>query len=159
MTKEIVNVEFIQKTYDTNKMDSWSKEQWKEWRGESDDNTGIKIPLINDNRFYLKIMGIYYNEETKEMFFGFDTQNKLDRAINIQFGEWKIDESTFNLSQEKPYYLKSCSEVRGFQKSVERTYLESWDFITIEINLLDAETNQLIREFEFRIEKRLVQVF
>ncbi|MDW0117161.1 hypothetical protein QTL97_09450 [Sporosarcina thermotolerans] len=96
--REIVNVEFTQKTYDKSKMDTWSKEQWKEWAGEPDDNTGIQIPLINDNRFYLKIMGIYYNEETKEMFFGFDSQNKLDRNINIQFGEWKIDESTFNLS-------------------------------------------------------------
>lgn len=159
MTKEIINVEFTQKTYDTCKMDTWSKEQWEEWRGEPDDNTGIQIALFNDNRFYLKIMGIYYNEETQEMFFAFDTQNKLDKDLNIHFGEWKIDESTFNLSLEKPFFLKKNSVVWGFQKSVERTYLESWDSITIEINLLDAETNLFIREFEFQIEKRLVQVF
>ncbi|WOV86986.1 hypothetical protein QWT69_14070 [Sporosarcina oncorhynchi] len=159
MTKEIVAVEFIMKTYDTSKMDMWSKEQWNEWVGEPDGNTGIQIPLINDNEFYLKVMGIYYNEETKEMFFGFDAQNKLDRNINIHYGDWKIDESTFNLSCEKPYHLKKCSEVRGYQKSVERTHLESWDSIIIEVNLLDAETNLLIREFEFQIEKRLVQVF
>lgn len=159
MTKEIVTVEFTMKIYDTSKMDTWSKEHWKEWVGEPDCNTGIQIPLINDDGFYLKIMGIYYNEETKEMFFGFDAQNKLDRNINIQFYEWKIDESTFDLSYEEPHYLKKCSEVRGFQKSVERTYLESWDSIIIEINLLDSETNLIIREFEFQIKKRLVQVF
>jgi hypothetical protein len=93
------------------------------------------------------------------MFFGFDTQNKLDRDINIQFGRWEIDDSINNLSHEKPQYMEKCSVVRGFQRFVKRTYLESWDMITIEISILDAETNLSIRELEFQIKKRFIQVF
>jgi len=159
MTKEVINVDFTMKKFDTSKMDTWTKEQWKEWGGEPEDNKGFQILLINDNKFYLEIMGIYYNEETGNMFFGFDTQNKLERDINIQFGRWKIDDSIYNLSHEKPQYLEKCSVVRGFQRSVERTYLETWDMITIDINILDVETNLSIREFKFQIEKRLIQVF
>ena len=159
MTKEIIDVDFTMNTFDTSKMDMWTKEQWKEWVGEPEDNIGIQILLINDNKFYLKVMGIYYNEETGNMFFGFDTQNKLDRDINIQFGRWEIDESINDLSREKPQYMERCSVVRGFQRFVKRTHLESWDTITIEISILDAETNLSIREFKFQIKKRLIQVF
>ncbi|WP_399631039.1 hypothetical protein [Sporosarcina sp. SG10008] len=78
MTKENINVDFTMNTFDTSKMDMWTKEQWKEWVGDPEDNIGIQLLLINDTKFYLKVMGIYYNEETGDMFFGFDTQNKLD---------------------------------------------------------------------------------
>lgn len=159
MKKEIINVDFTMNTFDTSKMDMWTKEQWKEWVGEPEDNIGIQMLLINDNKFYLKVMGIYYNEETGNMFFGFDTQNKLDRDINIQFGRWEIDESINDLSRGNTQYMEKCSVVRGFQRSVKRTYLESWDTITIEISILDAETNLSIREFEFQIKKRLIQAF
>ncbi|MDM5232523.1 hypothetical protein [Lysinibacillus pakistanensis] len=93
MTNEIINVVLPMKTYDTTKMDSWTKEQWQEWGGEEKDHVGIQILLLNDNDFYLKIMGIYFDEATEEMFFSFDTQNKLNRNINIQFGQWKIDDN------------------------------------------------------------------
>ncbi|MCK1998635.1 hypothetical protein MPH47_15630 [Psychrobacillus psychrodurans] len=159
MAKEIIKVDFTQETYDTSKMDTWTKEQWKTWVGEPEDHRGIQIPLINDNNFYLKIMGIYYDEETGNMFFGFDTQNKLERDINIQFSRWEIDESIYNLSHENPQYMEKHSVVRGFQKFVKRTHLESWDTITIEISILDAETNLSIRELEFIIKKRFIQVF
>ncbi|MFJ7732161.1 hypothetical protein ACIQXF_09740 [Lysinibacillus sp. NPDC097231] len=108
---------------------------------------------MNDNDFYLKIMGIYFNEATEEMFFSFDTQNKLNRNINIQLGQWRIDDSIYNLSHEKPQYLEKFSVVRGFQKYVKRTYLEEWDKTTIEIKIFDAETNIIIRELEFQINK------
>ncbi|MCG7336140.1 hypothetical protein MHZ95_12785 [Sporosarcina sp. ACRSM] len=159
MTKEVVHLDFTMKTFDTSKMDMWSEEQWKEWRGDSEEDIGIKILLMNDHTLYLKIMEIYYDEATGDMFFGFDAQNKLDRAIHIQFGSWKIDESTNDLSHIKPQHLEKHSVVRGFQRFVKRTYLESWDSITIEINILDAETNENIRELEFQINKRLIQVF
>jgi len=159
MTKEYINVDFTMNTFDTSKMDMWTKEQWKEWGGDPEDNIEIQLLLINDTKFYLKVMGIYYNEETGDMFFGFDTQNKLDRDINIQFGRWEIDESINDLSREKPQYMERCSVVRGFQRFVKRTHLESWDTITIEISILDAETNLSIREFKFQIKKRLIQVF
>ncbi|MFJ7826668.1 hypothetical protein [Psychrobacillus sp. NPDC096623] len=159
MAKEIINVDFIMKTYDTSKMDLWTKEQWKEWVGEPEDHTGIQILLINDNKLYLKVMLISFNEETGNMIFDFDTQNKLDRDINIQFGRWEIDESINNLSHEKPQYMEKRSVVRSFQRFVKRTHLESWDTITIEISILDAETNLSIRELEFQIKKRFIQVF
>ncbi len=38
MTKEIINVVLPMKTFDTTKMDSWTKEQWKEWRGDEEDH-------------------------------------------------------------------------------------------------------------------------
>ena len=159
MAKEIINIDFIMKTYDTSKMDMWTKEQWKEWVGEPEDHTRIQILLINDNKIYLKVMLISFNEETGNMIFDFDTQNKLDRDINIQFGRWEIDESINNLSREKPQYMEKHSVVRGFQKFVKRTHLESWDTITIEISILDTETNLSIRELEFQIKKRFIQVF
>ena len=159
MTREIITVDYTMNTYDTGKMDSWSKEQWKEWVGEPEDHKGIQMLLMNDNTFHLEIMGIYYNEETGEMFFGFDAQNKFDRDIKIQFDRWEIDESTYDLSNEKSQYMEKHSDKRGFQRSVERSYLESWDRITFELNLLDAETNVSIREFEFQINKHFIEVF
>ena len=159
MTREIITVDYTMNTFDTSKMDLWTKEQWKEWVGEPEDHNGIQMLLLNDNTFYLEIMGIYYNEETGEMFFGFDAQNKFNRDIKIQFGRWEIDESTYDLSNEKPQYMEKHSDVRGFQRAVERSYLESWDRITIELNLLDAETNVGIRKFEFQINKHFIEVF
>lgn len=158
MTKEIINVVLPMKTYDTTKMDSWTKEQWREFVGEEKDHIGIQL-LLNDDDFYLKIMGIYFNETSEEMFFSFDAQNKLGQNINLQFCKWTIDESIYNLSQEKPQYLEKFSGVRGFQKCVKRTYLEEWDNTTIEIKILDAETNLNIRELEFQINKQFTQVF
>ncbi|RHW30951.1 hypothetical protein D1B33_18115 [Lysinibacillus yapensis] len=159
MAKEIINIEYPTKTYDTSKMDSWTEEQWREWRGESEDDIGIQILLMNDDEFYLKIMGIYYNEASEDMFFEFNTQNKLDRNINIQFGSWIIEDTVYNLSHVKPHYMEKHSELRGFQRYVKRTYLESWDDVAIEVNILDAETNINIRELEFHIKKRFIQVF
>lgn len=160
MTKEIINVVLPMKTYDTTKMDSWTKEQWKEWgAGDEKDHVGIRILLMNDNEFYLKIMGIYFNEATDEMFFSFDAQNKLDRNINIYFGQWRIDDSIYNLSNEKPQYLEKYSVVRGFQKCVKRTYLEEWNKTTIVMKIFDAESNINIRELEFQINKHFTQVF
>jgi len=159
MTKEIINVDYTMNTYDTSKMDMWTKEQWQEWVGEPEDHKGIQILVINDNEFYLKIMGIYYDEEPGNMFFAFDTQNKLNRDIHIQFGRWEIDDSIYDLSHEDPQYMEKCSVVRGFQRFIKRTYLQSWDITTIEISILDAETNLSIREIEFQIKKRFIQVF
>lgn len=34
MTKENINVDFTMNTFDTSKMDMWTKEQWKEWVGD-----------------------------------------------------------------------------------------------------------------------------
>ncbi len=42
MTNEIINVVLPMKTYDTTKMDSWTKEQWQEWGGEEKDHVGIQ---------------------------------------------------------------------------------------------------------------------
>jgi len=159
MTNEIINVVLPMKTYDTTKMDSWTKEQWQEWVGEEKDHVGIQILLMNDTHFYLKIMDIYFDEATEEMFFSFDTQNRLNRNINIQFGQWKIDDSIYNLSHEKPQYLEKFSVVRGFQKCVKHTYLKEWNKTTIEIKILDAETNINIRELEFQINKHITQAF
>jgi len=114
---------------------------------------------MNDTHFYLKIMDIYFDEATEEMFFSFDTQNRLNRNINIQFGQWKIDDSIYNLSHENPQYLEKFSVVRGFQKCVKHTYLKEWNKTTIEIKILDAETNINIRELEFQINKHITQAF
>lgn len=159
MTNEIINVVLPMKTYDTTKMDSWTKEQWQEWVGEEKDHVGIQILLMNDTHFYLKIMDIYFDEATEELFFSFDTQNRLNRNINIQFSQWKIDDSIYNLSHENPLYLEKFSVVRGFQKCVKHTYLKEWNKSTIEIKILDAETNINIRELEFQINKHITQAF
>lgn len=73
MSKEIINVILPMKTYDTTKMDSWTKEQWKEFVGGEKDHDGIQLLLISDSDFYLKITCIYFNEVTDEMFLNFDT--------------------------------------------------------------------------------------
>ena len=159
MTKEKINVVLPMRTYDTTKMDSWSKEQWREFIGEEKDHVGIQLLLINDNDLYLKIMGIYYNEVSEEMFFSFDVQNKLDRNIHLKFGQWTIDESIYNLSNEKWQYLERFSDVRGFQKCVKRTYLEEWDNTTIEIKIFNSETDIIIRDLEFHINKHYTQIF
>jgi hypothetical protein len=52
----------------------------------------MQLLLINDSNFYLKITGIYFDEATEETTFNFDTQNKIDRNINIQFDQWQIDD-------------------------------------------------------------------
>lgn len=158
MAKEIINVVLPIKTYDTTKTDTWTKEQWQEYIGEEKDHDGIQLLLMNDNDFYLKITLIYFNEATEEMFFNFDTQNKIDRNINIQFGQWQIDDSIYNLSSQKPLYLDRFSNVRSFQRCVKRSYLEEWDKTIIEITILDAETNIIIRELEFQIIKHYIQI-
>ncbi len=159
MSKEIINVILPMKTYDTTKMDSWTKEQWKEFVGGEKDHDGIQLLLISDSDFYLKITCIYFNEVTDEMFLNFDTQNKIDRNINIQFGQWQIDDRIYNLSSEKHLYLDKFSGVRSFQKSVKRSYLEEWDKLIIEIKILEAETNVIIRELEFQIIQHYTQIF
>jgi len=53
------------------------------------------------------------------MFFSFDTQNKFNRNINIQLGQWRIDNSIYDLSSEKPLYLDRFSSIENFQKSVK----------------------------------------
>lgn len=115
MTKETINVALPMKAFDTTKMNTWTQEQWKKFVGEEKDRVGLQLLLMNDNDLYFKIAGIAFNEVTEEMFFGFDTQNKFDRNINIQFGQWKIDDSIYNLSHEKPLYLEKLSGVRGFK--------------------------------------------
>lgn len=55
------------------------------WRRK--DHYSIQLLLMNDSDFSLKISLIYFVEVTEEMFFNFDTQNKIDRNINIQFTE------------------------------------------------------------------------
>lgn len=159
MAKETIQVVLPMKTYDTSKMDTWTQKQWQEFVGEEKDHTGIQLLLINDNNLYLKIMAIYFNETSEEMFFSFDVQNKLDRPIQLQFNEWTIDGIIYNLSHEKPQYLERFSEITGFQKCVKRTYLEEWNKTTIHINILDAETATLIRSLEFQINKQITQVF
>ncbi|MCH7321618.1 hypothetical protein LZ480_06890 [Solibacillus sp. MA9] len=159
MSKDIVNFVLPMKTFDTTKMDSWTKEQWQEYNGDEKDYVSIQILLMNDNDFYLEIMRIYFDEATDEMFFCFDTQNKFDKNINIQFGQWRIDDSIYNLSNEKPLYLEKFSGVRGFQKCVKRHHLEDWDNTIIELKILDAETNTMIRELEFQIIKQYTQIF
>lgn len=104
MSKEIINVVLPMKTYDTSKMDSWTDEQWKVFVGEEEDHVGIQLLLMNNHEFYLKITGIYYNELTKEFCFSFDTQNKLDKNIKLQFVQWKFDDIIYNFSHEKPLH-------------------------------------------------------
>lgn len=140
-------------------MDSWTKEQWQEFVGDEKDHVGIQILLMNDNDFYLKITHFYFNEATEEMFFSFDIQNKFNRNINIQLGQWRIDDSIYDLSSEKPLYLDRFSSIESFQKSVKRSYLEEWDNTIIELKILDAETNTMIRELEFQIIKQYTQIF
>lgn len=159
MTKELINIDYTEKTYDTSKWESWTEEQFREWRGESEDDIGIQIMLMNNRDFYLKITGIYFNEATEDMFFEFDTQNKLDRNIYIQFGSWRIEETVYDLSHVKPLYLEKHSEMRGFERVVKRTYLESWDDVAFEVTIVDAETNLNIRELVFHIKRRYIQVF
>ncbi|MCH7321348.1 hypothetical protein LZ480_05530 [Solibacillus sp. MA9] len=78
MTKEIIKVALPMKAFDTTKMDTWTQEQWQKFVGEEKDHVGIQLLLMNDNDFYLKIMGVTFNEVAEEMFFGFNTQNKFD---------------------------------------------------------------------------------
>lgn len=159
MTKEEIHVVLPMKAFDTYKMDSWTPEQWKKFVGEETGPVSIQLLLLNDNEFYLKIMGVSFREVTEEMFFGFEAQNKFNRNITIQFGKWIIDDCIYNLSHEKPLFLEKSSGVRGFQKCVQRTYLEEWNRVIIEINILDAESNSIIRELEFQINKQYNQFF
>lgn len=90
MTKEEIHVVLPMKAFDTYKMDSWTPEQWKKFVGEETGPVSIQLLLLNDNEFYLKIMGVSFREVTEEMFFGFEAQNKFNRNITIQFGKWII---------------------------------------------------------------------
>lgn len=159
MSKEIINVVLAMKTFDTSKMDSWTDEQWQEFVGEEKDHEGIQLLLMNDSSFYLKITGIHFEEATEEMVFNLDTQNKMDKNRNIQFGHWQIDDSIYNLTAERPLYLDKFSGVRSFQKCVKCSYLDEWDKTIIEMKIIDAETNKIIRELEFRIIKHYTTIF
>lgn len=159
MAKEIINVVLAMKTFDTSKMDSWTDEQWQEFVGEEKDHEGIQLLLINDNNFYLKITGIHFDEATEEIVFNIDTQNKMNKNIKIQFGHWQIDDSIYNLTAKKPLYLDNLSGVRSFQKCVKRSNLNEWDKTIIEMKIIDAEINIIIRDLEFQIIKHYTQIF
>ena len=159
MAKEIINVVLAMKTFDTSKMDSWSDEQWQEFVGEEEDHGGIQLLLINDNSFYLKITGIHFDEATEEIVINFNTQNKMNKNIKIQFGHWQIDDSIYNHIAKKPLYLDNFSGVRSFLKCVKRSNLNEWDKIIIEMKIIDAEINIIIRDLELQLIKHFTQIF
>lgn len=159
ISKDIINVVLVMKTFDTSKMDAWTDEQWQQFVGDGKDHEGIQLLLMDNSSFYLKIASIHFDEATEEMVFSIDAQNKMGKKIFIQFGQWHIDESIYNLTEERPLYLDGISGVRSFQKCVKRSYLDDWDKTLIEMKLLDAETNIIIRELEFQIVKQYTQIF
>ena len=103
--------------------------------------------------------GVHFNETTEEMVFSFDTKNKTGEKVYIQFGQWQIDESIYNLTADRPLYLDKVSGVRSFQKRVQRSYLKEWDKTIMEMKILDAESNTIIRELEFQINKQYTLLF
>ncbi|MEK5080270.1 hypothetical protein MKX73_15175 [Solibacillus sp. FSL W7-1436] len=159
ISKEVINVVLPMKTFDTSKMDTWTDEQWRQFVGDEKEYEGIQLLLMDDSNFYLKITGVHFNETTEEMVFSFDTKNKTGEKVYIQFGQWQIDESIYNLTADRPLYLDKVSGVRSFQKRVQRSYLKEWDKTIMEMKILDAESNIVTRELEFQMIKQYTLLF
>lgn len=148
-------------TFDMSKSDTWTDEQWAIWRGDEYmyDDVGIKLLLLDDQDFFIKIMGISHNEITDAMNFNFDVVNKLNHPIALQFVEWKIEGKTFALSHEPFIIVDANSDVPRFRKNIIRSYKDEWQHTAITVNILHANTFVSIRTLQFNIQKVYIQIF
>lgn len=159
--RELIDVQMEMQTFDMSKSDTWTDEQWAIWRGDEYmyDEVGIKLLLLDDQDFFIKIMGISHNEITDAMNFNFDVVNKLNHPIALQFVEWKIEGKTFDLSHEPFIIVDANSDVPRFRKNIMRSYKDEWQHTAITVNILHANTFVSIRTLQFNIQKVYIQIF
>lgn len=159
--KESIDVQMEMKIFDMSKSDTWTDEQWAIWRGDDTmyDDVGIKLLLLDDEDFFIKIMGISHDEITDAMNFNFDVVNKLSQPIALQFVEWTIEGNTFDLSHEPFIIVDANSDVPRFRKNIIRSYKDDWQQTAITINVLHAITFAPIRTIQFNIQQVFTQLF
>jgi C-terminal processing protease CtpA/Prc len=159
--KESIDVPMEMKTFDMSKSDTWTDVQWAIWRGDDNmyDDIGLKILLLDDEELFIKIMGISLNDMTNAMYFNFDVVNKLNHPIALQFVEWTIEGTTFDLSHEPFIFVDGNSGVPRFSKNIIRSFKEEWNNSAITVTVLHATTFEPIRTLQFNIRKVYTQVF
>ncbi|MEG0473116.1 MAG: S41 family peptidase [Solibacillus sp.] len=160
-SKESINLQMEMQTFDMSKSDTWTDKQWAIWRGDEYmyDDVGIKILLLDDENYFIKIMGISHNVMTDAMNFNFDVLNKLNHPIALQFVECTMDGQPFEFLQAPFIIVDANSDVPRFQKSIIRSHKDEWDHLAFTVNVVHAITFAPIRTLQFNIQKVYTQVF
>lgn len=158
---ELIDVPMEIQTFDMSKSDSWTEEQWAIWRGDDYmyDDVGIKLLLLDDQDFFIKIMGISHNEITDAMYFNFDVFNKRSHPIALQFVEWSIEGETFDLSHEPFIIIDANSDIPRFRKNIIRSYKDEWQQTAITVNIVHDITFAPIKTIQFNIQQVFTQLF
>lgn len=151
MKKEIFNFDLAKgvKTFDTSKMDEWTEAEWKEFIGDpTEDIVPLNVLLVDDDEITFEIIDLYFNDFEEYIIVVFKIYNKNERDINVQFNRWNLDDQQFDLSSELPYFIKRKSRIDNIKISVNYMF---FDVMTLEVSILESETDRVLRKFEFNI--------